>query len=112
MMTYSRRVPRFCPLTWYVSAFFFLMLRRPPISALFPYTTLFRSRRLAKRLPLGDDFFLAAKADDIAASGESQSSLVQYIDAASRSEEHTSELQSRENLVCRLLLEKKKTTQT
>src|SRR5258708_39225406 len=69
--------------------FFFLMIRRPPRSTLFPYTTLFRSRqwrparwRAARR---------AARAS-----------------APSRSEEHTSELQSPDHLVCRLLLEKKK----
>src|SRR5215475_15250312 len=69
--------------------FFFLMIRRPPRSTLFPYTTLFRSRR-----------------------GRSQRSRVLLRQfrrcGAPRSEEHTSELQSRENLVCRLLLEKKK----
>src|SRR5579884_4341348 len=72
--------------------FFFLMIRRPPRSTLFPYTTLFRSRRHDPadhellRLRLGDD--------------------------RARSEEHTSELQSRGHLVCRLLLEKKKKTKT
>src|SRR6266496_4620039 len=72
----------------FISFFFFLMIRRPPRSTLFPYTTLFRSCRrrrcprvLAPRWP--------------AASGP-------------RSEEHTSELQSRRDIVCRLLLEKKK----
>src|SRR2546430_10990875 len=77
--------------------FFFLMIRRPPRSTLFPYTTLFRSelgipirlkpeelKECAKRLGLGFIF--------------------------ARSEEHTSELQSQSNLVCRLLLEKKKNT--
>src|SRR5436309_7958447 len=73
------------------SLIFFLMIRRPPRSTLFPYTTLFRSRDQhrpdAERAqhPLG-------------AEGERRDH---------RSEEHTSELQSRENLVCRLLLEKK-----
>src|SRR5476651_2804837 len=70
------------------SFFFFLMIRRPPRSTLFPYTTLFRSCRLPP--PPGPD--------DIR---EMMSWLV-------RSEEHTSELQSRQYLVCRLLLEKKK----
>src|SRR6266511_5624599 len=67
--------------------FFFLMIRRPPRSTLFPYTTLFRSgdrgRRRQWRARTG-------------------------AGPPIRSEEHTSELQSRENLVCRLLLEKKK----
>src|SRR5262244_4087186 len=68
--------------------FFFLMIRRPPRSTLFPYTTLFRSDRTpwdwyAPACPCG-------------------------LPAGARSEEHTSELQSLTNLVCRLLLEKKK----
>src|SRR6476619_7571549 len=71
--------------------FFFLMIRRPPRSTLFPYTTLFRSRRPG---PGG----AANPAPD------PRSAPVQ-----DRSEEHTSELQSLTNLVCRLLLEKKKT---
>src|SRR5438445_11572891 len=72
--------------------FFFLMIRRPPRSTLFPYTTLFRSHIL------------------FAASDEEGTSLRQDIQASEvRSEEHTSELQSRQYLVCRLLLEKKKT---
>src|SRR5215813_15134525 len=70
--------------------FFFLMIRRPPRSTLFPYTTLFRSYDFEH--PLNDEH-------DIRAPG-----IV-------RSEEHTSELQSRPHLVCRLLLEKKKQTQ-
>src|SRR3989442_2632881 len=78
-------------------SFFFLMIRRPPRSTLFPYTTLFRSLRgFALFLCLG---FLV--------SGQS---LVEkrFHCAIPRSEEHTSELQSRPHLVCRLLLEKKK----
>src|SRR3989442_2912648 len=73
--------------------FFFLMIRRPPRSTLFPYTTLFRSRYV------GDHPQPAGIAD-----------FDQRI-AAQRSEEHTSELQSRPHLVCRLLLEKKKISQ-
>src|SRR6266849_4163456 len=69
--------------------FFFLMIRRPPRSTLFPYTTLFRS--LAKRYQPGP---VAARPHPAG--------------ACPRSEEHTSELQSRVDLVCRLLLEKKK----
>src|SRR3712207_6850983 len=77
--------------------FFFLMIRRPPRSTLFPYTTLFRSRRRrgaarAVRGPAGRPARPAAG-------------------PAGRSEEHTSELQSRQYLVCRLLLEKKKNTE-
>src|SRR6478609_4793752 len=66
------------------------MLRRPPRSTLFPYTTLFRSRRRKRRPP--------ARRGRAAGAGR----------ACSRSEEHTSELQSLAYLVCRLLLEKKK----
>src|SRR6266850_4487503 len=69
--------------------FFFLMIRRPPRSTLFPYTTLFRSS-LAPAPPVEQRLHLFAVADQ------------------RRSEEHTSELQSPCNLVCRLLLEKKK----
>src|SRR5438874_9852068 len=77
------------------------MIRRPPISTLFPYTTLFRSWRelnhWAARLPA-------------AAPVARQQPISADIDAiaSARSEEHTSELQSRRELVCRLLLEKKK----
>src|SRR5207302_8288593 len=71
--------------------FFFLMIRRPPRSTLFPYTTLFRSPHLSEaRRRLACDEAREARP------------------GRARSEEHTSELQSRENLVCRLLLEKKK----
>src|SRR2546430_8108336 len=72
--------------------FFFLMIRRPPRSTLFPYTTLFRSaRHLAQPCP-----------------GRRRYHGRRLRHAATRSEEHTSELQSQSNLVCRLLLEKKK----
>src|SRR6266403_5090278 len=67
--------------------FFFLMIRRPPRSTLFPYTTLFRSVRCRLCSPKGGPT---------------------SCPATDRSEEHTSELQSRRDLVCRLLLEKKK----
>src|SRR2546429_2992180 len=92
------------------------MIRRPPRSTLFPYTTLFRSVVAVDRELLGqvgehalavggDDAGLAmhllARAHDVAAEGR----------ANARSEEHTSELQSRLHLVCRLLLEKKKKKQ-
>src|SRR2546427_6495859 len=74
------------------------MIRRPPRSTLFPYTTLFRSR--ATRLA-------GARTPDASFSGPS-SRRTPRTPAPSRSEEHTSELQSQSNLVCRLLLEKKK----
>src|SRR2546430_7494276 len=73
--------------------FFFLMIRRPPRSTLFPYTTLFRSRQQQTQ-----------KATHAA----QNNALRQYLPDEARSEEHTSELQSQSNLVCRLLLEKKK----
>src|SRR2546430_3563010 len=81
------------------------MIRRPPRSTLFPYTTLFRSdrgREQAERRPRAQRVALAV--DDVRA-------LVARADAP-RSEEHTSELQSQSNLVCRLLLEKKKKQET
>src|SRR5690349_24549511 len=83
-----------------VCLFFFLMIRRPPRSTLFPYTTLFRSiaRHLDGEL---DPLFLIGPEVEHAA-------LPLVAAAADRSEEHTSELQSRRDLVCRLLLEKKK----
>src|SRR5216683_5012829 len=78
--------------------FFFLMIRRPPRSTLFPYTTLFRSRRsAARRFPIARSPFR---------------SLRHRVPRSSRSEEHTSELQSRSDVVCRLLLEKKKNKMT
>src|SRR5207249_11490578 len=87
------------------SSFFFLMIRRPPRSTLFPYTTLFRSlpnlRRVDGRSALRD--LLPPASRRLAhLSGGTTSGHHQ------RSEEHTSELQSRFDLVCRLLLEKKK----
>src|SRR5476649_2197541 len=72
------------------SFFFFLMIRRPPRSTLFPYTTLFRSSGVPQRL---QDVFAFQ---------------IGIISQELRSEEHTSELQSHSDLVCRLLLEKKK----
>src|SRR5260364_472009 len=73
--------------------FFFLMIRRPPRSTLFPYTTLFRSHRRPRRRPSGNR---------PRSPGANRG----------RSEEHTSELQSPDHLVCRLLLEKKKKNHT
>src|SRR5690606_41803491 len=105
---------------------FFLMIRRPPTSTLFPYTTLFRSRTHEQLLATIDHLI----AGRVEADGFNQLVLLAGLTAAQvsvlrayakyahqtrfafsqgyiRSEEHTSELQSRENLVCRLLLEKK-----
>src|SRR3989454_7978040 len=91
--------------------FFFLMIRRPPRSTLFPYTTLFRSqpprRPLACAVPRWRER-RAPGARDEPPRLESQGSLVHLVQHRERSEEHTSELQSPCNLVCRLLLEKKK----
>src|SRR5688572_31367800 len=84
--------------------FFFLMIRRPPRSTLFPYTTLFRSRQRALSRRRGRPARGAA-AEPRAARG----AHCAFARAGrARSEEHTSELQSQSNLVCRLLLEKKK----
>src|SRR5256885_3120203 len=80
-----------CPLL----IFFFLMIRRPPRSTLFPYTTLFRSPRRCQEGMVWDGIML---------------DITREREAEQRSEEHTSELQSPCNLVCRLLLEKKKKT--
>src|SRR2546429_5597129 len=77
--------------------FFFLMIRRPPRSTLFPYTTLFRSRRPDQ-----------AGEEEAPPPIGHEPERVEHL-ADRRSEEHTSELQSRLHLVCRLLLEKKKT---
>src|SRR2546427_8584871 len=93
----------------YLFSFFFLMIRRPPRSTLFPYTTLFRSERPLVHLrqeprphqapqpePRGDEH------------GRRDADAPRVVQHGRRSEEHTSELQSQSNLVCRLLLEKKK----
>src|SRR3712207_9414609 len=88
--------------------FFFLMIRRPPRSTLFPYTTLFRSPRgLAARVPRALDVARVIRLPESGARNEADDmSGREHLGA--RSEEHTSELQSRQYLVCRLLLEKKK----
>src|SRR5687768_18576336 len=90
--------------------FFFLMIRRPPRSTLFPYTTLFRSRdRVAARRR--DEQPVDAHRDALRCANRVVDAGRFQIDGPSaccRSEEHTSELQSRLHLVCRLLLEKKK----
>src|SRR2546425_7536394 len=83
--------------------FFFLMIRRPPRSTLFPYTTLFRSRRVELGVAIPQT--LLAGSFDVRKVREF---LVRAEALGFRSEEHTSELQSLAYLVCRLLLEKKK----
>src|SRR2546422_2072759 len=80
------------------------MIRRPPRSTLFPYTTLFRSPALPEVLDGFDG--IAAGEDVVNGAGAGSCAVVGHH---RRSEEHTSELQSRLHLVCRLLLEKKKT---
>src|SRR5258708_21934457 len=80
------------------------MIRRPPRSTLFPYTTLFRSPGQVRRVRL-------ARGVDVARADDGQPAAIErggIADAEERSEEHTSELQSPDHLVCRLLLEKKK----
>src|SRR2546422_7168373 len=96
--------------------FFFLMIRRPPRSTLFPYTTLFRSLAgtalfwLRAWLGGGHDDSLPVR---VALGAAVPWPTLVWLDALeTRSEEHTSELQSRLHLVCRLLLEKKKKTNT
>src|SRR2546430_8279648 len=87
------------------------MIRRPPRSTLFPYTTLFRSLAhplLAGSLDLRRERAFA-DARDVGLRDADDAIDTPRPDADSRSEEHTSELQSQSNLVCRLLLEKKKT---
>src|SRR2546422_7432417 len=81
------------------------MIRRPPRSTLFPYTTLFRSVPEADQLP-------GVKLVDEVFKNYVEPTLVQPTFVLDRSEEHTSELQSRLHLVCRLLLEKKKNAHT
>src|SRR5690349_22761150 len=87
------------------------MIRRPPRSTLFPYTTLFRSRRsriaLQRRAPeqFAQRVAITVGQQRLAVRGAVQR---REFSGLSRSEEHTSELQSRRDLVCRLLLEKKK----
>src|SRR3712207_8633081 len=87
--------------------FFFLMIRRPPRSTLFPYTTLFRSRARRLGAQVGGGVRDRGELGHPVALGHRDAAVGPL---AQRSEEHTSELQSRQYLVCRLLLEKKKTT--
>src|SRR3712207_8273021 len=94
---------------------FFLMIRRPPRSTLFPYTTLFRSKArrdgllaLDEQLNTVDDAY-TRKGLQLVVDGTDPDLVAEVLE---RSEEHTSELQSRQYLVCRLLLEKKKNDTT
>src|SRR3712207_7428153 len=93
--------------------FFFLMIRRPPRSTLFPYTTLFRSRTVISALlrclkaPLVQLLYRFVFCCVIGARTGPLRSGAGWATGCWRSEEHTSELQSRQYLVCRLLLEKK-----
>src|SRR2546421_4728728 len=83
------------------------MIRRPPRSTLFPYTTLFRSS-LHHRLSIDRSRCFNDRADRIRVAGRMRPVHRRHEVDRRRSEEHTSELQSRSDLVCRLLLEKKK----
>src|SRR5256885_12186771 len=96
----------------HVDLFFFLMIRRPPRSTLFPYTTLFRSTPDALRRKVRELLQRAERqSTEPAKHGPNPMSRnCGQIFLRTRSEEHTSELQSPCNLVCRLLLEKKKTS--
>src|SRR3989441_2534832 len=88
------------------------MIRRPPRSTLFPYTTLFRSLRPAIPAALERVLLRALQAQPSARYYTATEMLEDFVsDAGVRSEEHTSELQSLAYLVCRLLLEKKKTNE-
>src|SRR5205085_12132278 len=101
--------------------FFFLLLRRPLCSPLFPYTTLFRSMLISVELLImlcillfipgsyaGPCFIGFAIGESLGAAALRIDFFQIFLNVGNRSEEHTSELQSQSNLVCRLLLEKKK----
>src|SRR2546430_11632486 len=103
--------------------FFFLMIRRPPRSTLFPYTTLFRSDKIPtdyirKQTLVNAERYITPDLKEYETQVlnaeermiEIETRLFEQICKQIRSEEHTSELQSQSNLVCRLLLEKKKNT--
>src|SRR3712207_7770351 len=103
--------------------FFFLMIRRPPKSTLFPYTTLFRSCRGRRAALAIIDFLAIVLPPRLRGEGHAEEleQTLRFLvglrrrhdaDLQPRSEEHTSELQSRQYLVCRLLLEKKKKANT
>src|SRR2546423_9115920 len=87
------------------------MIRRPPRSTLFPYTTLFRSERTPEQIAKTEALFRNVNEEIRDASGRFEVDVGEFEapGGVSRSEEHTSELQSLAYLVCRLLLEKKKT---
>src|SRR3712207_8534132 len=92
------------------------MIRRPPRSTLFPYTTLFRSPPSTSRSALSSpapstSICQRRRSGTVASSSRERGFIRATVSSRSRSEEHTSELQSRQYLVCRLLLEKKKKTQ-
>src|SRR5206468_11041630 len=103
LLVYTQLLPSLCSIYFYPEIltfyFFFLLLRRPPRSTLFPYTTLFRSIHEQSA-----DHFRA----EVLAERRAHAALFLFFNERPRSEEHTSELQSRSDLVCRLLLEKKK----
>src|SRR2546423_5583036 len=86
------------------------MIRRPPRSTLFPYTTLFRSRAAKIRLQIGTGGVRGTLCGIAGGEDGGLSSAIAPLYKTYRSEEHTSELQSLAYLVCRLLLEKKKNT--
>src|SRR2546430_5426210 len=96
------------------------MIRRPPRSTLFPYTTLFRSRKTAPEMMWKDNFQQLGNSQVEAKFADHRTYVYQgkevdqqvHLGFDLRSEEHTSELQSQSNLVCRLLLEKKKQIKT
>src|SRR3712207_8623236 len=86
------------------------MIRRPPRSTLFPYTTLFRSEEVMRRFAANEiQILVATTVIEVGVDVPNASIMVvEHAERFGRSEEHTSELQSRQYLVCRLLLEKKK----
>src|SRR3712207_8483368 len=93
--------------------FFFLMIRRPPRSTLFPYTTLFRSifpKCFSATFHIANAAYSVNDGHVVAVAGAQVVEQFGVLRAGGRSEEHTSELQSRQYLVCRLLLEKNKTS--
>src|SRR2546430_5144328 len=84
------------------------MIRRPPRSTLFPYTTLFRSKERPLASLMTAAAYTAQPWNTMSRRGFHETSWYSMVEQYTRSEEHTSELQSQSNLVCRLLLEKKK----
>src|SRR5688572_3506702 len=88
------------------------MIRRPPRSTLFPYTTLFRSEQISSsRIMPKRGFWVSPYCGTATRESPFAHKVKWYVSGYRRSEEHTSELQSQSNLVCRLLLEKKKKKQ-